>query len=201
MTLAVFPLMRGLSFDLQMTPRFNTGVSSSANGHETRIVFQAYPLWDYELSYSWLPNVEAGRSDLKKILNFFLDRKGSFESFLFQAPETPYEKLTLLGTGDGTNRSFPLLTTRGSSFEPSGGIGLKSHAEIYLDTDRMAVVDFELIDHREILFDTAPAAGKEVRGTYLPLDRVRFTEDSADFNQFAARLWELQSLSLKGIFS
>lgn len=199
MPLEIFPELTGLKFDLVMAPRFNTGISTSSSGKEVRTQYQAYPLWDYELSYEWLPNRTSGRQDLETIVGFFLQRKGSFESFLYRAPETPYESSILIGLGDGTSTTFRLLRTIGSFVEPAGGVESAIHLELTVDNLPVALADFTLEDHRDVIFDTAPSTGAEIRASFYPLLRVRFKEDSAEFNQFVSRLWEIQSLGLRSV--
>lgn len=184
-----------------MTPNFNTSVSVSVNGHETRNSYQAYPLWDFELSYEWLPNRVAGKQDLETIVSFFLARQGSFESFLFLAPETPLEDMTVLGTGNGLNVTFSLVKTTGSFVEPAGGIPTKTDIQLFKNGSIVDFDDFELSDYRDIIFNSPPAPGDIIQGSYTPLYRARFKEDSAQFDQFMSRLWELQQINLRSVFS
>lgn len=202
MTLEIFPSdLRGLVFGTSMTPNFNTGISTSVNGHETRNSYQAYPLWDFELSYEWLPNRTQGKQDLERIVGFFLKRQGSFESFLFLAPETPFEDMTLLGTGDGVITTFSLLKTTGSFVEPAGGVPLKTDIQLYKNGIMVPFDDFELLDNRDVVFNVAPAAEDTIQGCYRPFYRARFKEDSAQFDQFMSRLWELQQIGLRSVFA
>lgn len=201
MSLAVFPQLKGLQFGTNVTPIFNTGISSSVNGHETRNSYQPYPLWEFELSYEWLPNRQLGNQDLDRIVGFFLDRQGSFEAFLYLAPETPYENMTKLGVGDGTNKVFTLLKTTGGFFEPAGGVDTELDIQLFVDGAVISYGDFTLADNRDVTFTTAPANGAIVQACYQPLYRVRFKEDSAQFSQFMSHLWELQQLTLRSVFA
>lgn len=199
MPLSIFPELMGLKFDLMMIPQFNTGMSTSSSGKEVRTEYQAYPLWDYELSYEWLPNGGGGREDLQTILGFFLERKGSFETFLYKAPETPYENNILIGIGDGIETTFRLLRSIGNFVEPAGGVEEAIDVDLALNGVSVLPADFTLSDHRDIIFDVAPTAGVEITASFFPLLRVRFKENSVDFNQFSSRLWEIQSLSLRSV--
>lgn len=200
MSLEIFPELPGLRFDLQMTPSFNTGVSEASSGQEVRTSYQAYPRWDYDLSYEWLPNRKEGRQDLERILGFFLQRRGSFEAFLYKPPEVALQDRILVGTGDGVNSSFRLIRSIGGFIEPAGGVAVKTDLEVFLDGELMPYPSFELSDHRDLVFNEPPEEGVEVRASFYPLLRVRFKDDSADFTQFASRLWELQSISLRSVF-
>ena len=200
MAMPLFPQLKGLTFGTRMTPSFNTGVSRSTNGKETRTQYQAYPTWEFELSYEWLPNRSQGKRDLESIVSFFLERSGSFEAFLYDGPETPLEEMTLLGEGDGVSTSFDLVKTTGSYVEPAGGLADLSAIQLYVDDVIVAYSAFNLSeDNRSIVFDTAPLSGKSIRGVYKPLYLVRFNEDTADFEQFMSQLWNLQQITLKSI--
>lgn len=201
MSLEVFPELQGLTFGTEMTPNFSTGIATSANGKEIRTSYQPYPLWDFDLSYEWLPNRLRGKQDLERIVGFFLQRLGSFEAFLFDGPETPLEEMTLLGVTDGTAGTYPLLKTTGGFIEPAGGVIKQTDVQVFLDGMMVSYDAFTLNDHRDIAFDVAPESGKQVRATYKPLYRVRFKEDSTQFSQFTTRLWELQTLSLRSVFA
>lgn len=201
MPLTLFPVLKGLQFGTTMTPSFNTGIATSVNGKEVRNSYQAEPLWDFELSYEWLPNRREGRHDLETIMSFFLHRQGSFESFLFLAPETEMEDMITLGTGDGVTDTFSLLKSTGTFTQTAGGVMAQSDCQIYVNGVLVPDADFELVDHRDIVFDTAPAEDDLIQGCYQPLYRVRFAEDSSQYDQFMSRLWELQQLTLRSVFS
>jgi uncharacterized protein (TIGR02217 family) len=200
MTLSILPAFRGLDWGSKATPRFNNHIAKSPNGYEVRTNLQDQPLWDFEISYEFLANRKMGARDLETIQQFFLERKGSFESFLFAAPETPMEVNTVLGTGDGVVTDFDLLKTTGTYTELAGGTSSATDMMVYLDGVPQVVADYTLIDSRTIRFDTAPAASVVVSADYLPLFRVRFSQDMAHFDQFMTELWQLQQLELTGVF-
>lgn len=199
--LAIFPELMGLTMEITMTPSFSTGVSTSSNGKETRTAYQDYPKWDFNMSYEWLPNRKRGKRDLETIIGFWLERQGSFESFLLDVPETPIEEMILLGTGDGTTTTFPLLRTVGTFVEPAGGVEDKLKVQLFLDNVPVAFTAFNMAaNDRDVVFTAAPAVSKQIRAVYTPLYRVRFTEDSAEFSRFSTLLWELQEISFRSVF-
>lgn len=198
MTLAIFPKLRGLNFDLQMTPSFKTGIATSVSGGETRTPFQQFPIWLYTLSYEWLPNRKHGMNDLEQIVGFFIARKANYEAFLYEAPETPIEEAEL-GIGDGTQTDFDLVRTIYGITEPAGGVLVKEDIQVYQNSILVPYDDFSLSDHRTVVFDTAPADEDIITACYKPLMRVRFEEDNTAFSQFYSRLWELQELGLRSV--
>lgn len=98
----IFPDLPGLSFEVHMKPTFSTKVDVHTSGKETRTAYWDDPVWDFDLTYDYLPNNKAvGVTDLQKIVGFFLDRKGSFDNFLFYHREfNKSDNITVL-TGDG----------------------------------------------------------------------------------------------------
>lgn len=186
--------------DSSMKPRFNNKVFSSPSGYEVRTSLQDQPLWDFELSYDYLPNRRDGMVDLETIQAFFLNRRGSYESFLYRHPETPFEVATPLGTGNGTNKDFLLVKSTGSFTEFAGGIHDEDDIMLFLDGLPVNLGSYTLVDHRTVRFNVAPPAGVDITADYQPLYRVRFKDDMVSFDGFMHRLWELNQVELKGVF-
>lgn len=202
MSLTVFPRLPGLQWGTAVTPSFNTSISKSVNGREIRNSFQEDPLWQFELSYEWLPNRKEGRRDLERLVSFFLDRQGSFESFLYLVPETPLEDMTLLGVGDGVRTSFTLLKSHmDGPTEVAGGVATKADIQLYNAAGMVELSGYTLVDNREVVFPSAPSVGENIHAVYTPLYRVRFEDDSLQFSQFMQKLWDLQQLNLQSVFS
>lgn len=200
MALDLFPSLIGLDWGTRMTPNFNNKIAKAANGYETRTNLQDQPLWDFELNYEFLPNRRNGIADLEEIQAFYLNCRGAFKSFLFDNLETPMENGTSLGTGDGTNKDFLLIRTTGSFGEIAGGVYENTDVLVYVNGTPQAPSAWTLVDHRTVRFVTAPIAGASITADYKPLFRVRFSEDSVDFENFMYRLWNLQQVELKGVF-
>lgn len=101
----LFPELPGLEWDLTKTPMFNTKIMQSVNGRELRASYQAVPKYQISMSFAFLRESK-GRNELQQLEGFFLERRGSFDSFLFKMPEDNEFQCTFVG--DGVQTSFQL---------------------------------------------------------------------------------------------
>ena len=89
-----------IGYDFVKKPMFNTKIMTSVNGRELRASYQAVP--KYEISLS-LPVLHESKKELQKIENFFIERKGAFDSFLFKMPYDNEYDCTFIGDGETTS--------------------------------------------------------------------------------------------------
>lgn len=191
MSNAVFPALPGLTWDSTKTPVFNTRIQTAVSGREARAALYSYPTWDFSLSYEVLRD-ELG--EMQALAGFFLARKGQFDSFLYLDPTDNSVDDAALGTGNGSNKAFQLLRPFGGFNEPLTNI--KSTAAVKVGGVQTSA--YTLSSNGVLTLTAAPAAGVSVTwsGTYY--FRCRFKSDTAEFNQFMYRLWELKTLEFKG---
>jgi hypothetical protein len=98
----LFPELR-IGYDLTRKPMFNTKIMTSVNGRELRASYQAVPKYEFSLN---LPGLEERKGELQAIEDFFIARRGAFDSFLFKMPWDNEYECTFVG--DGTTTSFQL---------------------------------------------------------------------------------------------
>ncbi|WP_343316295.1 DUF2460 domain-containing protein [Acinetobacter soli] len=101
----LFPELPGLEWDLTKTPMFNTKIMQSVNGRELRASYQAVPKYQISMSFAFLRESK-GRKELQQLEGFFLERRGSFDSFLFKMPDD--NQFECVFTGDGITTNFQL---------------------------------------------------------------------------------------------
>ena len=119
----VFPELIGLSWDTGMKPLFKNKIAEHTSGKETRTSFWEDPLWEFNLSYDYLPNKsDFPTTDLKRIVAFFLRCQGSFEEFLFKAPNFNRVQDRLLLEGDGNTVEVDLVADIDGYLMPVGYI-------------------------------------------------------------------------------
>jgi hypothetical protein len=127
----VFPVLRGLQWDRKKQPEFKTTIRGVASGRETRTAFMAYPWWNFEFSYDYLPDNNTGTSgysDLRTLEGFFLQMQGSFKAWLYQDPDDYHVVGGAIGTGDGVTTQLPFVRSLGGFSEPVGQIDLSTLA-------------------------------------------------------------------------
>lgn len=121
----------GLSYGIKKKPMFKTKISEGVAGNEVRSSLTEYPRWDFEFSYEFLEDSTGANSSLKYIMGFFLQRRGSFDSFLVKDPDDYLVQGGWLGDSDGTITQFPFLRNLGGFNELVGQIDTANTISIY----------------------------------------------------------------------
>lgn len=196
MSTEVFPELIGLSFNVVKKPTFNTRVARSINGNEVRNSLMQFPLWEFELTYDYLPDKTLGTTDLKTIMGFFLSRKGRFDSFLFKDPDDYVTTASAVGTGDGVTTAFYFTRSLGGFVEPIGQIDISEDYSVYVDgVEQTEGADYDITLPNLMIFNSAPADGALITNSLQYYFRCRFQEDEQEYEKFMDKLWELQTCS------
>ena len=84
-------------------PEYNTNISTSSNGNETRNIFWNQPKYKYNISYAI-----KSEEDLQKIINFFRSKKGRAIGFRFK-DYSDYKAIgEIIGISDGFRKKYKL---------------------------------------------------------------------------------------------
>lgn len=199
---AVFPDLSGLDIKVGKAPEFSTLAKRSVSGREVRVGLRRYPLWTFGLSYNVLRgNGFDGAHDLETLLGFFLDRNGSYDSFLFLDPSDSVASDMAFGQGDGVTTDFQLtraLGYAGHTFvEPVENPATVSAIKVD-GVAQVVTTDYTVGATGIISFVTAPGDGEPLTWSGTWRYRVRFVRDVAQYDQFLRDLWELKRLELVG---
>ena len=182
-----------IGYDFVKKPMFNTKIMTSVNGRELRASYQAVP--KYEISLS-LPILRESKKEIQKIEDFFIDRRGAFDSFLFKMPWDNEYECTF--NGDGTTTSFqlykgqlPLGNTE--TFETEDPLMWDEDLDKPMWTDleaRMWDMQYGVSKNGVLTLPVPLAAGDKitVKGTFYY--RCRFADDGQAFTLFSYRLWK-----------
>ena len=198
MSNAIFPAsLPGLTLNTSIAPRVSTTIQSAISGRETRAAFMSYPLWDITFSYSVLRS-SAAYLELDQVMGFFLQVKGSFDSFLVTIPNDNAVTDMQFGTGNGTQVAYQLTRTRGA-----GGFGFVEPVQNVQTITNVKVNGVETTAYTInsaglITFTTAPASSAVITWTGSFYYRCRFTQDTASFDRFMNNLWELKKVQMVG---
>jgi uncharacterized protein (TIGR02217 family) len=199
MSNALFPALQGLGWSVTKTPAYSTLTRRAVSGKQARVALYTTPLWTWQLVYTLLRDDAA--SDLRTLMGFFVDRRGDFDSFLYSDPSDNAASGQVLGTGDGNTVLFPLVRRLrvGGIAEP---VWLAPNTSPAISVGGTAVAATPTNDAvtgwpNAITLTTAPPAGAVVTADFSYIWRVHFKASSADFEEFAWRLWRLQSLELE----
>jgi uncharacterized protein (TIGR02217 family) len=206
---AIFPSLPGLAWSVTKAPRFATRIQRAVSGRELRILDQPYPIWTWTLAYSLLRDkwdargsggLGAGYDELRTIAGFFLQQQGAFQTFLFDDPTDGTVTGQAIGTGNSSTSVFQLVRSMGGCAEPMAAPNtvsavyfnglLQSPAGYAVDTDTGLVT-----------FTAPPPAGQSITADFTYRFRVRFADDTAEFENFMYQLWQLKQIKLQSALS
>jgi len=186
-----------IGYDLTRKPMFNTKIMTSVNGRELRASYQAVPKYEFSLT---LPGLQERKGELQAIEDFFIARRGAFDSFLFKMPWDNEYECTF--NGDGTTTSFQLYKKSGEGLIPLGNTeSFETEDPLMWDEDLDAPMWTDLnarmwdmqygISKSGILTLPVPLAEGDsvtVKGNFYY--RCRFADDGQAFTLFSYRLWK-----------
>ena len=175
-----YPLALGR--DASVTPEFSTSVAITASGFERR-----NSLWsDALLRFDIGPGIRS-EAELGVLLAFFRARRGAARGFRLRDPTDfssnamtlpPTMTDQLLGHGDGTATSFPLVKRYGTGDgEQLRRITRPVAGSVLVSLGGAVSNAFTLEPGGLITFAVPPAIGQAVRAGFLFDVPVRFAED------------------------
>jgi uncharacterized protein (TIGR02217 family) len=193
--MAVFPEGVALAWPIVIEPTWDTLIHTTDSGAEQRRQKSLYPRFNVKFQLR-------GKSatDAQTIWDFFMARKGAFESFYFFDPApnmsilTSYDDL-FIGTGDGDTEVFDIPGKSTSS------------QVIYIDgTTQTLTTDYVILtgggdgNADRVDFVTAPALGTAISCDFSGRLRIncRFAYDSLPKELFATILFNF-GIELKGL--
>ena len=189
------------------TPRFAGRSQNAISGRELRVLDQINPIWNWTLTYSLLrdkwdarartgPGV--GYDELRTLAGFFLQQQGTFQSFLFDDPTDNAITDQVLGIGDGSIRTLQLVRSMGGFAEPITAPSVVS--AIRFNGVRQDSTSYTIETETGVLtFVTPPLAGHVIAADFTYRFRVRFAEDSVEFENFMYQLWQLKQIKLQSV--
>lgn len=195
---ALFPDLT-IGYDLTRKPMFNTKIMTSVNGRELRASYQAVPKYEFSLT---LPGLQERKGELQAIEDFFVARRGAFDSFLFKMPWDNEYDCTFVGDGVTTNyqlyksgvQRIPLIYTEVKTVPINPLMWNKTASKKFWSSNgekmmwnqgTVAVNKNGQVSLSEPLED---GIGMSVTGTYY--HRCRFADDGQAFTLFSYRLWK-----------
>jgi uncharacterized protein (TIGR02217 family) len=211
---AIFPTLPGLGWSVSKAPRFATRIQRAVSGRELRVVDQPNPIWTWTLTYSMLRDEHdtraasgpgVGYDELRTLMGFFLQQQGAFQPFLFDDPTDDTVSAQAIGTGNGSTTVFQLVRSMGVVL-PGGGF-----AEAVTAPNAVSAIYFDGIVQIAsgygidpttglVTFTTPPPAAQLITADFTYYFRVRFADDTADFENFLYQLWALKQVKLQSVF-
>ena len=195
-----FPVLPGQAWSVHKRPTFATQVAPHVSGREVRRANYAAALYEFEVSFDGLASsgfAGLGASSLQVLMGFYLACQGQFGTFLYADPTDDPVTGQPIGVGDGATTTFTFVRALGGATEPVGWVtGL---GNVYLGGVAQAAAATALAQPNTLTFATAPAAGTRIAADFTYAFVCRFLDDSQDFENLAAGLWQLGSLKFRSV--
>lgn len=157
-----------------------------------------YPLWDIDFDLEWGRGAEnLPGSTYQYLLGFFMQAGGQFSDFLYLDPNDYAVSAQAFGIGDGTTTQFQL--TRSISTGIDIVQNLNGAPALYDNGTLISTSAYTVSSTGIISFTTAPAAGHVLTWTGNFYYRVRFSDPTTKFSQFAKNIWENKNMALRSV--
>ncbi|HEX3884740.1 MAG TPA: DUF2460 domain-containing protein [Stellaceae bacterium] len=201
---AVFPTLPGLAWSVIKVPRFASRIQRSVSGRELVLNDQPVPTWEFTLTFNLLrdPNdvrggngMGTGYNELRQLMGFFLGQQGAYQPFLFQDPSDCSVTGQVLGTGDGSATVYQLIRTMGGFNEPI--LAPETVATIYFNGIVQSPSGYTVNPNNgQVTFTVPPPLSQVVGADFTYYFRCRFSDDTAEFENFQYQLWSLRQIKL-----
>ena len=198
MSNAVYPVLPGLTYPVKKMPIFKTMMQEAVSGRESRIALMSYPKWQFDLQYSVLRSGvvhSAGTSwnEQQQLIDFFLQRLGDFDNFLFDDREDDSVTDSQFGIGNAVATQFQL--TR--AIQANGFLEPVMNVNALTNIKKNGVVqnnpaDYSINSTGLVTFTSAPGNGVSLTWTGTYYFRCRFAQSMQEFQQFMRKLWSGQ---------
>jgi hypothetical protein len=221
------PQVTGLTYNVFKREVFNAGVYQAASGREVRVKFWDGVIWEWDLTYSYLPNDRTGRhpgateSDFHAMVAFFLETRGGQMPFTFYDPDDNYIKGQFIGTTDGINNVWMILRSLGTTLneiEPIGYLNFSikggytpplppppGYPVLYLDGVPQNITTIDYITNelgkQLVRFKQVPAAGQTITMDFHYMFFARFADLMYEFEEFVSKIWSAQKITLQSMKS
>ena len=192
--------MPGLKWGSVKTPMWSTKIQRSASGRELRAAYYSAPLWKISLSYEVLRS--GALAELQTMVGFFNARKGSFDSFLYSDPEDHIVVNQAFGIAAAGQTQYQLGRAYGNYFEPVLAPQLTGAGAVSIAVNgvpQTAGTHYTLAADGLVTFLAPLTPGHVLSWSGEFYYRVRFVQDSADFERFLHQLWALKKIEIQTV--
>lgn len=191
----VFPTLSGFDIKVAREQLYATAVQVAASGKELRASWWSTPRYRWQLTLNFARqagfSINTASDEAAALTTFFQTHRGRWDSFLFTDPFESSVTAKNIGTGNGSNKVFPLLDGAGLAVTAINGA-----PSIYVNGVLKTVTTDYTITAGVVTFVTAPPSSQVVTWTGSYYRRVRFDMDSLNFERLADKAWDGKEISL-----
>lgn len=198
MSSLIYPTLPGLTFNSIRSPHFNTGKQQALTGKESRIAYQQWPLWNWELIYEYL-----SVADLQAIQGLFIAVQGDFDTFLYSDPifnSVTAQQFAVVASTDTTSTIYQITAVYQNVGGPGGAELIQNFNGtplIYGNGTLISATHYTISGTGGVTFSTLPTTGTVLTWTGSFYYRVRFdNDDSMDASQFMQNMFEIKKIKL-----
>jgi hypothetical protein len=196
-----FPALPGQGWSVHKKPVFATNVALHTSGREVRAGMYRNPLWEFELTFDGLASdlgsyPGLGGESLQALMGLYLQSGGQFGTFLYTDPTDNAALSQGIGVGDGVTAAFTFQRALGGFLEPVDWVTAVSGIAV---NGVAQPSGWSLTAPNILSFAVAPASGAVIAASFTFAFVCRFTDDSADFEQFMQNLWTVKSLKFRSV--
>ena len=190
--LPVFPLLPGVTPDVEKAPHWSTKVKRASSGLERRTAQWPYPIWNFSLRYEVLRD-RALLDEVKGIWELFNTVQGQFAPWLFLDQGDYAVTGATFGVGDGATTSFQLMRNLRSWSEPVlAPFGVTTYVG---GSATMSLLGSSGV----VTFASPPAAGTVLTWSGYFFYVCRFAQDDLTLKRIAHQLWSNDGLKFNSV--
>lgn len=210
----VLPTLNG--FSVHKKPTVQANVQEMVLGNELTFAFQAFPLWEFELTYevlrtqteNWNASDEdlSGLTEFEQIAAVFAACRGQYGRFYYDDPTDNSRLGQFIANGDGFTTSFRVVRSWGGGnlelLEPVGGVNTNKSFVLYQNGIPQAPGAYGIsVDKTMVncLGGYIPPPGVTLTMDFYFFYLCRFLEDLADFEEFLSNRWGVKSFKFRSV--
>jgi uncharacterized protein (TIGR02217 family) len=193
----IFPELIGLAFSVYRIPVFSTDLSTTKSGLETTTGNWAFPRYDFRLPFEFLR--ADSNQELQAVEDFFLMVGGRRDNWLFYDRTCNAVTSQSIGASNGVIKQFQCARQVKAGGFVMPVYDLKAGSlKVYVNGAQVST-GWTVNGSGLITFTAAPEAGAIITADFGFYFRVRFSDDTAEFENFMFQLWRMQELKLTGV--
>jgi hypothetical protein len=180
--------LTGYQWDGTKKPVFNNVTHAPTNGRDVTLSLYSQPVYEFVLHNGWLT-----KADKNTLINFFISRGGSFDSFLYDDEDSAISH-SVFAVGDGVMTDFQLTKVTNLAIETVNNCA--ANPSIYLDD--VLQTGCTVSGSGLVTMAVAPAIGAVLSWSGTAYYRCVFADDNLEYNQFANLLYDCDTITFKG---
>ena len=197
----IYPSLVGEAWPVLKEPVHSTLVQTSASGKEARAALYSQERYRWTIPYGYLNHdASVATADLQILMGFFSSHHGQLDSFFYSDPTDNYAAdATIFATGDGSTKAFRMGRTMNGALHLVGGVDTRDSnrlPQIFINGSPQGGGYSINNNSGVITFTSAPGSGAVISASFAYLFRVRFADDSIEFQNEVGTFWTVGSVKL-----